>query len=83
MINLYTSRAAKAIVLATSLIFVVSQTSFAQAATKTITCYKGTATKKVTTAKCPSGWSTKKPAAAKPATGASNAKTVAINGSYT
>lgn len=88
MINLYTSKAAKAVVLATSLIFVVSQTSFAHAATKTITCYKGTATKKVTTAKCPSGWSTKKPAAAKPAagkpvTGATNAKTVAINGSYT
>jgi hypothetical protein len=83
MINLYTSKAAKAVVLATSLIFVVSQTSFAQAATKTITCYKGTATKKVTTAKCPSGWSTKKPVAAKPAAGASSAKTVAINGSYT
>lgn len=30
---------------------------------KTITCYKGTQVKKVTTAKCPAGWSTKKPAA--------------------
>lgn len=29
---------------------------------KTITCYKGTQVKKVTTAKCPKGWSTKKPA---------------------
>ena len=36
----------------------------AHAAKKTITCYKGKATKKVTAAapKCPAGWSTKKPA---------------------
>lgn len=83
MINIYTSKAAKAVVLATSLIFVISQTGVAQAATKTITCYKGTATKKVSTAKCPSGWSTKKPAVVKkPAAGAPAAKSVAINGSY-
>lgn len=37
----------------------------AHAAKKTITCYKGSASKKVTAAKpvCPKGWSTKKPAA--------------------
>ncbi len=82
MMNFSKSKTAKAVVIATSLFFFVAQTGVAQAATKTITCYKGTATKKVTTAKCPTGWSTKKPAAAKPAAGATSAKTVAINGNY-
>ncbi len=38
------------------------------ATTKTITCYKGTLTKKVkaVSPKCPTGWSTKKPVVAKP-----------------
>ena len=47
---------------------VISANSFiASAATKTITCYKGTVVKKVTAAspKCPTGYSTKKPVAAK------------------
>lgn len=82
MMNFQKSKASKAIVIATSLFFLVSQSGFANAATKTITCYKGTATKKVTTAKCPTGWSTKKPAAAKPATGSTSSKTVVINGNY-
>ena len=82
MMNFQKSKASKAIVIATSLFFLVSQSGFASAATKTLTCYKGTATKKVTTAKCPTGWSTKKPVAAKPATGSTSAKTVAINGNY-
>ena len=82
MMNFQKSKASKAIVIATSLFFLVSQSGFANAATKTITCYKGTATKKVTTAKCPTGWSTKKPAAAKPATGSTSTKTVVINGNY-
>ena len=82
MMNFQKSKASKAIVIATSLFFLVSQSGFANAATKTITCYKGTATKKVTTAKCPTGWSTKNPAAAKPATGSTSSKTVVINGNY-
>lgn len=81
MNNIRKSKSVRAAAMATLLLFAVSQTGVAQAATKTITCYKGTATKKVTTAKCPTGWSTKKPAAAKPATG-TTAKTVAINGNY-
>ena len=80
--NIRKSKAAKAVVIATSLFFLVAQSGVAQAATKAITCYKGTATKKVTTAKCPTGWSTKKPIASKPAAGATSAKTVAINGNY-
>ena len=82
MKNIHKSKTGKAIVIATSLFFLVTQSGFAQAATKTITCYKGSATKKVTTAKCPTGWSTKKPAAAKPATGSTSSKTVVINGNY-
>ena len=82
MKNIQKSKTGKAIVIATSIFFLVTQSGFAQAATKTITCYKGTATKKVTTAKCPTGWSTKKPAAAKPATGSTSSKTVVINGNY-
>lgn len=81
--NIRKSKAAKAVVIATSLFFFVAQSGAAQAATKTITCYKGTASKKVTTAKCPSGWSTTKPVAGKPSAGATSAKTVAINGNYT
>ncbi len=83
MMNIRKSKAAKAVVIATSLFFFVAQSGAAQAATKTITCYKGTASKKVTTAKCPSGWSTTKPVAGKPSAGATSAKTVAINGNYT
>ena len=64
MNNIRKSKSVRAAAMATLLLFAVSQTGVAQAATKTITCYKGTATKKVTTAKCPTGWSTKKPAAA-------------------
>jgi hypothetical protein len=55
----------------------------ASAATKSITCYKGTASKVVKAAapKCPAGWSTKKPAATKPAT-TTAAAPVAINATY-
>lgn len=62
------------------MIFAMSPT--ANAASKSITCYKGTATKKVSGAnpKCPAGWSTKKPAAGAPAAGSSNA--FAFNGTY-
>ncbi len=58
------------------------------AAKKTITCYKGTAVKKVTAAspKCPAGYTTTKPAAkatAKPAaTTATKAGSVAFQGTY-
>ena len=82
MMNIRKSKAAKAVVIATSLFFFVAQSGAANAATKTITCYKGTASKKVTTAKCPTGWSTTKPVAGKPAAGSTSAKSVVINGNY-
>jgi hypothetical protein len=59
----------------------------ASAATKSITCYKGTASKVVKAAspKCPAGWTTTKPGAkptaSKPA-GSSAAAPVAINATY-
>lgn len=80
MKSLNTHRILKASVIALVITLGVSQSGIAQAASKTITCYKGTAVKKVTTKKCPSGWSTKKPVAAKPSTSA--AKSVAINATY-
>ena len=82
MMNIRKSKTAKAVVIATSLFFFVAQSGAANAATKTITCYKGTTSKKVTTAKCPTGWSTTKPVAGKPAAGGTSAKSVAINGNY-
>lgn len=69
------SMIARAVVVSIALALVGSSTITAQAATKTITCYKGTQKKVVkgTNPKCPSGWSTKKPAVApKPTTSASS-----------
>ena len=76
----------KSRVLATITVIAISSLSFAgsaSAATKSITCYKGTASKVVKAAapKCPAGWSTKKPAATKPAT-TTAAAPVAINATY-
>ena len=74
------SKLAKVAVAVSVLSLLVGTTAAANAATKTITCYNGTAVKKVTAAKpkCAAGWSTKKPVAtakpsstAKPAASAS------------
>lgn len=60
----------------------------ASAATKSITCYKGTQSKvvKATSPKCPTGWSTKKPTTSKPATTPTKSSTavapVVINATY-
>lgn len=76
------SRKAKALVLLTAVTFLFVSSTTANAASKTITCYKGTVVKKVTAAnpKCPVGYSITKPKAATtaPATGA----TVAFSGTY-
>ena len=58
----------------------IAQSGYASAATKTITCYKGTVTKKVTTAKCPTGYSTKKPVVKSSAPVAGGA--IAFQGNY-
>lgn len=73
-------------VLATISVIAIASLGFvgsASAATKSITCYKGTQKKVVKAAnpKCPAGWSTKKPAAA-PSKGATAAAPVAVNATY-
>jgi hypothetical protein len=78
------SRKAKVLVLLTAAIFIVANGVPANAATKTITCYKGTVVKKVTAAnpKCPTGYTTTKPkVTTKPAAPAA-AATVAFSGTY-
>lgn len=74
----------KALVVLGSIALVGASMTSADAANKTITCYKGTAVKKVTAAKpkCPTGYSTKKPVA--PATNAPAAasKAQTFNGTY-
>jgi hypothetical protein len=59
----------------------VAQSTVSFAAAKSITCYKGTVVKKVTTAKCPTGYSTTTPKAAAPAKVASSGP-VALNATY-
>jgi hypothetical protein len=56
----------------------------ASAATKTITCYKGTAVKKVTavTPKCITGWSTKKPVVKVTPNPTASTKSLAFSGTY-
>lgn len=76
----------KAKVLATITVIAISSLSFvasASAATKSITCYKGTQSKvvKATNPKCPTGWTTKKPVATAKAT-TKAAAPVAINATY-
>jgi hypothetical protein len=78
------SKKAKVLVLLTAAIFIVANGVPANAATKSITCYKGTVVKKVTAAKpkCPTGYTTTKPkVTTKPAAPAA-AATVAFSGTY-
>lgn len=65
-------------VLVIALTLVVGNVIPANAANKTITCYKGTAVKKVTAAKpkCATGWTTTKPAAT------SKSSSVTFSGAY-
>ena len=84
------SRKAKVLVLLTATMFIFANAVPANAASKTITCYKGTLVKKVTAAKpkCPTGYSTTKPkVTAKPtvtakATTPGASSTVAFSGTY-
>ena len=82
--NVLTSKLAKSLIVVASVGALVAGSTVANAASKTITCYKGTAVKKVTTAKCPTGYSTTAPkATTAPVTAApAGAKSVAINATY-
>ena len=82
--NMQSSRNARIFVLLTTALFVFANATPANAANKTITCYKGTIVKKVTAAKpkCPTGYTTTKPkVTTKPAAPAA-AATVAFSGTY-
>jgi hypothetical protein len=88
MISTQKSKLVRVLVALTALTVLAAVTPTANAATKTITCYKGTVVKKVTAAKpkCPTGYTTTKPVA-KPATttaATTPAKggSVAFSGSY-
>jgi hypothetical protein len=84
MMNIHSSRKIKVLVLLTAAMFVFANAVPANAANKTITCYKGTVVKKVTAAnpKCPTGYTTTKPkVTTKPAAPAA-AASVAFSGTY-
>ena len=87
MITVQKSTIARALVALTALTVLVAVIPTANAATKTITCYKGTVVKKVTTAKCPTGYTTTKPVAkptvATTTPAAAKGATVAFSGTYT
>ena len=80
---------AKLLVALTAMSVLVTAVPSANAATKTITCYKGIVVKKVTTAKCPTGYKTTKPVVkptVKPSASSSTSvkgSTVAFSGTYT
>jgi hypothetical protein len=82
------SHKAQVLIAITALGLVATQTTATYAATKKITCYKGTTSKVVTgtNPKCPSGYTTTKPAVAPAKTTAAapaaSAKTVAFSGKY-
>jgi hypothetical protein len=65
MISIQISKTKKFALVIATLALALSGISSAEAANKTITCYKGTVVKKVTakTPKCPTGYTTKKPVA--------------------
>jgi len=78
------SHKAKVLIVLTALAFLGAQSAPAHAATKTITCYKGTIAKKVTAAKpvCPKGYTTTKPKVTTKATTAPVAAAIAFSGTY-
>jgi hypothetical protein len=78
--RIYQSKLAKGIIVVVAVGALVASSTVSFAASKTITCYKGTTVKKVSTAKCPAGYSTTAPKAATPAKAA--AGSVAINATY-
>jgi hypothetical protein len=78
------SRRTKVLILLTALAFLGAQAVPANAATKTITCYKGTVVKKVTAVKpvCPKGYTTTKPKVTTKATTSAVPAAIAFAGTY-
>jgi hypothetical protein len=84
MMNIHSSRKIKVLVLLTAAMFVFANAVPANAANKTITCYKGTIVKKVTAAKpkCPTGYTTTKPKVTTKPVAPAAAASVAFSGTY-
>jgi hypothetical protein len=82
--NMNSSKKVKILVVFTVAMFIVANGVPANAASKTITCYKGATVKKVTAAKpkCPTGYSTTKPKVTAKPTSVATATTVAFSGTY-
>jgi hypothetical protein len=82
--NMNSSKKVKILVVFTVAMFIVANGVPANAASKTITCYKGATVKKVTAAKpkCPTGYSTTKPKVTAKPTSVATAATVAFSGTY-
>ena len=82
--NMNSSKKVKILVVFTVAMFIVANGVPANAASKTITCYKGATVKKVTAAKpkCPTGYSTTKPKVTAKPTSVATASTVAFSGTY-
>ncbi len=83
--NVRQSKLAKGLIVVAAIGALVAGSTVANAATKSITCYKGTVVKKVTTAKCPTGYTTKAPKpVAKPSTkpATSGGGSVALTATY-
>jgi hypothetical protein len=83
--KVYTRKFIQILVVLAAISLVAGNISVANAAAKkTITCYKGTAVKKVTATspKCPTGYTTTKPVAKPVATTATKAGSAAFSGTY-
>jgi hypothetical protein len=82
--KLNSSRRAKVLIALTVLALLGVQSIPATAATKSITCYKGTIVKKVTAVKpvCPKGYTTTKPKVSPKATATPVAAAIAFSGTY-
>jgi hypothetical protein len=78
------SRRSQVLIVFVALAFLGAQSAPAHAATKTITCYKGSMVKKVTAAKpvCPKGYTTTKPKVTTKATATPVAAGIAFSGTY-
>ncbi len=85
MTRIISIKKASSLVVATAVALTLVGLPMANAATKSITCYKATASKVVKAAspKCPTGWSLTKPKAKKPAPVKGTTKSQSINASYT
>ncbi len=76
------SKLAKSLIVVAAVGALVASSTVSFAATKSITCYKGTTVKKVTTAKCPTGFSTTAPKTVASTASKAGSSSVAINATY-